>query len=397
MTFCKRGRFFILLTRFIILCAACVAFFIAALWIEHRSEITLPPATGPYNVGRAHMAWSESSPVPTDQQMLVWIWYPAAGRPDVEKTTSFLPPELAAAAMHNQAWVINLVTHDLSRVRAHGIDGAPLAPTPRSFPVLLMRGGASAPVWNYTTLAENLASYGYVVVGFDIPYRTKTVVLANGTVATRLPENDPELAAERHDNAIVQRLLDAWTHDLSHAVNHLTRLNASDPAGLFTGRLDLGRIGVFGHSFGGTAAAQFCVSDPRCCAGVDIDGGMFGSAANATIHQPFMFLLGDHHRENGPESAAIMHDLQAVYDRSPAATRKFVIIPGANHLFFSDDGAHLKSHLILGALRWLRIVEIDGSRQLAQTANHLRSFFETALPPPKLVDTTEGASMTSRK
>ncbi len=216
----------------------------------------------------------------------------------------------------------------------HSVDGAPLAPTPRTFPVLLMRGGSSAPVWNYTTLAENLASYGYVVVGFDIPYRTKTVVMANGAVATRTPENDPELAAERHDDATIQRLIDAWTRDLSRATDHLTRLNVSDSTGLFTGRLDLGRVGVFGHSFGGTAAAQFCVNDPRCRAGVDIDGGMFGSAANASISRPFMFLLGDHHREDGPQSTAIMHDIRAVYGRLPAATRKLVTIPGANHFFF---------------------------------------------------------------
>jgi hypothetical protein len=37
-----------------------------------------------------------------------------------------------------------------------------------------MRGGASAPVANYSTLAEDLASHGFVVVGFDAPYRTKS-------------------------------------------------------------------------------------------------------------------------------------------------------------------------------------------------------------------------------
>ena len=381
MVFWKRRRWLTIIARVIALFAAGVAVLIAALWIEHRFETVLPPPPGPYAVGRVHLVWSEPPPAPNEQQLIAWIWYPATGHFEPGKTSLFLPTELSAAVMRNQGWLINLVTRDVSKVRVHSVDGAPLAPTPRSFPVLLMRGGASAPVWNYTTLAENLASYGYVVVGFDIPYRTKTVVMANGAVATRPPENDPELAAERHDDATIQRLIDAWTRDLSRATDHLTRLNVSDPTGLFTGRLDLGRVGVFGHSFGGTAAAQFCVNDPRCRAGVDIDGGMFGSAANAAISRPFMFLLGDHHREDGPQSTAIMHDIQAVYGRLPAATRKLVTIPGANHFFFSDDGAWLKSHLVMGVLRRLGIVEIDGPRQLALTAGNLRSFFDDALPP----------------
>jgi predicted dienelactone hydrolase len=382
MVFWKRRRWLGLLTRLIALVASGVAVFIGALWIEHHFETILPAPTGPYRVGRVHLVWSEPPPAPTEQQMIVWMWYPAAGHADAGKTSPFLPTELSAAVIRNQGWLINLITRDVSKVRTHSIDDAPPAPAPHPFPVLLMRGGASAPVSNYTTLAENLASHGYVVVGFDIPYRTKTVVMANGAVATRLPENDPELAAERHDDATIQRLIDAWTHDLSRAVDHLTRLNASDSTGLLAGRLDLSRIGVFGHSFGGTAAAQFCANDPRCRAGVDIDGRMFGSSANATITQPFMFLLGDHHREDGAESSAIMHDIQAVYGRLPAATRKWVAIPGANHFFFSDDGAWLKSHLVIGALRRLSIIQIDGPQQLALTASNLRSFFDTALPPP---------------
>jgi len=57
-----------------------------------------------------------------------------------------------------------------------------------------MRAGASAEVWNYSTLAEDLASHGYVVVGFDAPYRTN-VVVSRRRVMRRRPENNPELVS----------------------------------------------------------------------------------------------------------------------------------------------------------------------------------------------------------
>jgi predicted dienelactone hydrolase len=57
--------------------------------------------------------------------------------------------------------------------------------------VVILRAGASLEVLSYSTLAEDLASHGYVVVGIDAPYRTWTVVFPGGRVLRRTPENNP--------------------------------------------------------------------------------------------------------------------------------------------------------------------------------------------------------------
>jgi hypothetical protein len=54
-------------------------------------------------------------------------------------------------------------------------------------------------------------------------------------------------------------------------------------------------------------------------------------------------------------------------------------IHGANHFLFSDDGALLKSRILLRILRLLGFVRIEGRRQLAITAYCLRNFFDTYL------------------
>jgi dienelactone hydrolase len=233
-------------------------------------------------------------------------------------------------------------------------------------------------VWNYSILAEDLASHGYVVVGFDAPYRTTVVAFPDGRVMRRLPQNDPELCHERagrEQEGCGGTVLRVWTSDMAFVLDRLAALNASGP---FSGRLDMSRIGVFGHSFGG-AAAEFCHEDFRCKAGADVDGALHGSVIQAGIKRPFMFLLSDHGRESGPQASQIMANMQSVYDRLSPNDREFLQIRGASHFLFTDDGVFLKSHILLRILCTLGVLRIDGPRQMATTAYCLRTFFDAHL------------------
>ncbi len=244
--------------------------------------------------------------------------------------------------------------------------------------MVVMRTGASLDVLTYSTLAEDLASHGYIVVGFDAPYRTGVVVFPDGRVIGRTPENNPELFENQPQASRLNELLNAWTADVGFVLDRLERLNASDSSGRFIGRLDMTRVGIFGHSFGGAQAAQFCSQDSRCKAGIDIDGLLLGSVVQAGLRQPFMFLLSDQ-KTSDAEGRQVMADIQSVYDHLPADGRFLVKIRGANHFFFSDDGALLKSHIVLGILHRLGILGIDGRRQLAVTTYCVHSFFDAYL------------------
>jgi predicted dienelactone hydrolase len=173
--------------------------------------------------------------------------------------------------------------------------------------------------------------------------------------------------------------MSAWTADIAFVLDRLQRLDAADPSGNFKGRLDMTRIGVFGHSFGGATAAQFCHDDSRCKAAINIDGQPFGSVIQAGLHQPFMFLMSDHSGEHDAEGPQIMANIQSIYDRLPPDGRLLLAIHGANHFLFSDDGALLKSHIVMRTLRALGIVGIDGRRQLAITVYCVHTFFDSYL------------------
>ena len=201
----------------------------------------------------------------------------------------------------------------------------------------------------YSTLAEVLASHGYVVVGLDAPYRTGEVVFPDGRVIERSPGNNPELFSGEALEHLAAKLVDAWSVDMSFVLDQLERLNASDPTGRFVGRLNIQRVGAFGHSLGGAEALQFCHDDSRCKASLDLDGAPWGSVVREGLAQPVMFLMSDHRGESDPEGARMTANFRSIFGRSGEGRRLQIMIRGANHYLFSDD-AILKSHIVLRTL-----------------------------------------------
>ena len=152
-----------------------IAVLMGSLRLEHGIETTLPTPTGRFAVGRAIDAWIDDAasdtlaPVPgTRRELVVWMWYPSSAGQSAVTTDDYLPAPLRGEVERARGALINkFLTRDLSKVHTHSTRNSAVSPQQRSYPVVIMRAGASAGVTNYTTLAEDLASHGYVVVGFD--------------------------------------------------------------------------------------------------------------------------------------------------------------------------------------------------------------------------------------
>ncbi len=372
------------------------------LWLDHNRETVLPTPTGSFTVGRTTYLWSDQ--IKTDslatqqggrRRIFAWIWYPASPRQSDSIVAEYLPSSWRTALeRHDGLLLTQFLTRNLSRVRPHSLQDAAISPRQRSYPVTLMRAGLAALTTDYTSLAEDLASHGYVVVGFDAPYRSRIVVLPDGTVLERSPRNDADLFSGVEQDRLVLKLVQEWSADMDFALHQLERLNASDPSGRFQGKLDLQRVGVFGHSLGGASALQFCHDDSRCKAGVDVDGSPVGTVVQTGIRQPFLFLLSDHSGESDTQTRQIKENIRAIYDRLPPDRRGEIEIQGANHFGFSDNGAMLKSPLIMRVLRSLNIVRLDGRCQIAITAGYIRAFFDANLKETPVPEKASGNEKT---
>ncbi len=88
-----------------------------------------------------------------------------------------------------------------------------------------------------------------------------------------------------------------WAEDISFFLNQLRDINRENE--IFKGKLNLDKIGVFGMSLGGIASNEICITDRRIKAGINVDGGLFGSVLNKKIQIPFMFLNSKRFLGNG--------------------------------------------------------------------------------------------------
>jgi len=355
------------------------------MWREHGTAITLPAPSGNFRVGRATFAWTDDKPVDqssevptTKREVLVWMWYPATA-PNAGATAEYLPSAWRTAlAAYQGRFMKSFLKRDPLYVQTHSFANAPVSPEQLHYPVVLLRAGGSALTADFTTLAEDLASHGYFVVGFDAPYRTFVVLLPDGHVIPRLPQNNVENANGNLADPLIGKPLGMWTSDTKFVVDRLTMLN-EDTTSQFRGRMDLARLGMVGHSFGGATALQFCHDDSRCRAAVDLDGIPFGSVVREGLNNPCMFILSDHSREmSDPSTQQVLGEIESIYRRLPEE-RLYVVIHDANHFSFSDQ-ILLNSQILIHLLqRTRRFGGLEGRRGLSISSEYVHTFFDVAL------------------
>jgi predicted dienelactone hydrolase len=368
----------------------------------------LPAPTGRYQVGRRSFDWVDHDRVesyssnPQDRrELVVWVWYPATHGPDAERAPH-LPEPWAAAGQ--------LAGLDAAGLLSHAVADAAVAGDQSSYPVLVMSPSGFPPLL-LTAIAEDLASHGYVVVGVNHTYETAVTVFTDGrvvpmnpdaTAGAMGPQTGPYQERFRQRAAVCAYK----AADLASVADHLGRLavDAVQPLG---GRLDLSRLGAFGHSFGGNAALEWCRNDPRCVAAANLDGALWTEVGRVGLDRPALQVLANH-PEFAPSGAdavaAGMATDAAAFDAEKAVTLDgwrtvheqgrpsyTVEVEGATHVSFMDV-AHLPLRAGSPVTAMLAASQIEPRRMWRITCDLLLAFFATHLQqadtPPLLAGPT---------
>ena len=236
--------------------------------------LRLPAPRGRYATGESAFrlvdGWRADPWVPGRpyREVMISVFYPAVhtgGRPFTHQFPAAVAAAVGPAVEQSKNLPAGLV--DWAATRTHSVKDAAMAPG--RFPVVLYSPGAGDPRdWN-VSLAEDLASRGFVVVTVDHTGEAPAVQFPDGHVVGNGPLMAAWAQAFRNGTtlAFFTKLMDARMADTELVLDRLTSL----PDRL-TGGMELNRIGMFGHSAGGFTAANMMYGDPRIKAGVNMDG-----------------------------------------------------------------------------------------------------------------------------
>jgi dienelactone hydrolase len=374
-----------------------------ALSFAPTPSFELPAPTGPYAVGTTTWRLTDRSRQETlsgsheFRQVEVLAWYPAS--PRGTRLAPYLREGLTEVRSFAKNFGNETAFDGLEGVRTHAeLDAVP-AVGPQKFPVLIFSHGYTGLPSSYTGLLEDLASHGYAVLSIVHPYEATAATLADGRIVSMvasgmgagigagigsddgafLPAVQDVLAewdAEDETMAAVTRATDdreqlrllrgylgglhhtdvalrRWVDDMKLVLDRLSGVPASTAAGQLASRLDVGRLGVFGHSMGGVAAGQFCVEDRRCRAGLNLDGvPQYGTMIDKSMPHPFLMVYSARPGRGGASDAIYRRAAQPYYR---------VDVQGTRHLDFSDIvfwGGPLRERPVLGDIAPARVSEI---------------------------------------
>jgi len=304
------------------------------------NALVLPAPIGEHCIGKAGFRLLDgpraehNTPDGSDRRELsVKVWYPIAAIAGGMRA-GYLLPAIAPLVMAQMA-----VPPTAPDVQTNARSAASLQ-AGSVYPVVIFSPGYGMVAEVYSTLLEELASQGMVVVAIDHPYISGATSMANGQLVQALagPASGQPLAAFL-DDAVATLVADQR--------QVLDWLQGPD-TGILAGHLNLARIGLIGHSIGGAAAIQTARSDERAKAGLDIDGTVYGDTAGLW-QKPVMFLLAANHAGD-PTIAKVL--------RLSSGPSHSVTVQETGHMDFSD-------------LKWLLDFYVPGLSPSARAAQGL--------------------------
>lgn len=202
----------------------------------------------------------------------------------------------------------------------------------------------------------------------DHPYDADIVVFPDNATITAIDIDTP---------AQILAALKARKEDISFILNQFSRPSVihSFIPDLPARAIDTSKVGIFGHSLGGAAAAETMLYDRRLLGGINLDGSMFGDVLEKGLHRPFMLFAHEgKNRTTDPSWETIWTKLKG--------WKRELEVDGSAHGTFTDLPEVVKVLGIGGGLPEeveLLLGRIDGERALDIVSTYVLAFFDRIL------------------
>lgn len=351
-----------------------------------QEKIQLPQPTGSYNVGvSAHFLKDTSRHHNNGKSrpLLVYIYYPSV---EIQKE---YPPYLSGTMHLYKEKIIhtyNLLPEDLEyldEIRDWAMPDVPIDAESSPFPVLFFSPGFFMAAQLYSSLIEEMASHGYVVVAINHTDACWPVMFPDGSSPVILPELANVFSnKERSCIQTFDMTQETWIKDIEFVLSWLR----NQP---LIKSLDLSAMGIFGHSFGGSTATAASRQYNDFKAMANLDGMLFGPNWDKPFETPSLFVVAE--KQLTPEEALNAGLTIEQFDSLLARRSKkvfdqlkdnsfYVTVKNADHATFVDSKL-IKSPISKNECNHLRGIEITRTLLVAFFDMYLKGVPANMLEP----------------
>lgn len=260
--------------------------------------VSLPTPTGPFTVGTTIYDWTDSSRTEwfTDnvddlRNIIVQLWYPSEVLSPAGRVPYMDHISHRVEAIGQRVGLPAFMLSHLNLTETNAYKNIP--PANGSFPLIIFSHGLGGMRTQNTVLMEELSSHGYIVAAMDHSFDANTTVFPNLRSDGKLKVADyrsaiPEGTADSAWLKIRNRQLDTRIGDILFTLKQFETKKT-----LLQHNIDFTKIGVAGHSFGGTTAVLTAMRDDRIKAVVALDGWFVPFAlldSHTKLNVPFLYI-----------------------------------------------------------------------------------------------------------
>ena len=341
--------------------------------------IKMPKLTGKHSIGSTIHHWTDHerkewfTDDPNDvRQIMVQLWYPAQKTKKAEMTPYLDKIDLRSQTMAKAGkFPPQLIKHlELTKTNSHlNLKAEPEA---APLPIIIISHGITGMRHIHTSLAEKLSNNGYLVIALDHSYDANLTIFPDGSVA----DYRSDITGFPDSVSIRKKQLQTRAADVQFVINQLIKIQSGKIKHQLNGYLDLNRIGVAGHSYGGGTSIMVSYLDPRVKATLVLDSWMNPlpqKIIEIGIQQPLIYIGRPKWTDSDYPTNT---DLVAKLMDNTKGANYYLSIKGTLHLNYCDAPLFsplAKYFLDIGKMNGIKSVNLINNISLQFFDQHLKS------------------------
>ena len=274
------------------------AWFLISAFIPWAVPVfTMPAPEGDFSIGSETFHWVDSSRLEwfTDEndndvrEIMVQAWYPSENSDSIGTNSYMDFMNLRSKTLASAGKIPAFLPSHLDMISTNTRNDVACSNKLEKYPVLIFSHGITGSRHLHQILFEHLASKGYIVFALDHSFAANLTIFPNGKIA----DYRSEITGHPDSVLIREKQINTRAFDVGFIIDQIREIETGMIDSKLSGRLDLDRVALGGHSYGGATAILASHNHEIVKACVVLDGWISpipDEVISEGINVPFLFM-----------------------------------------------------------------------------------------------------------